>query len=112
MCRPHKPENKKYRVKDFHGSWSGVYVMIDGHIKVIETRPDGPAQKSGIQPGDRLIRVDSQRLENKKLHEVARYLTGKAGSWVTLTIERDGRPRSLCVCNAQFIIAKTVFSLK
>ncbi len=104
---PTQARKQKISREGFHGV--GVRIrMINGYAQVIETIADGPAEKSGIQPGDRFISVDGQQLHNKKLHEVTQSLNGKAGSWITLTIERNGTPMTMRM-QRQFIIASTVF---
>ncbi len=104
---PEQARKQKIMREGFHGV--GMRIRItDGHIEVVETIPNRPAQKSGIQSGDRLISVDGQLLDNKKFHDVTGYLTGKAGSWVNITIERDGTLITMRM-QRQFIIANTVF---
>jgi carboxyl-terminal processing protease len=49
---------------------------------------DSPADRAGIQRGDRIVAVDGRVVERLERDEVARLLRGEAGTQVLLTMER------------------------
>ncbi len=60
---------------------------------VVRTR--GRPAVEGVQPGDRLVRVDSLGVAESTMGEVADALRGAPGSPRTLVIERQGRPLTI-----------------
>jgi C-terminal processing protease CtpA/Prc len=51
--------------------------------------PDGPAARAGIQPGDRLVRIN--RAEPRNAEQVMRAMTAAGRGPLLLEIERDQR---------------------
>jgi len=63
----------------------GLTVGIrDGMVLVLDVAEGSPAEGSGVQPGDRIIRIDGEGAAGKKRAEVERSIRGAAGSRVTL----------------------------
>ncbi|MBZ9847690.1 RIP metalloprotease RseP [Mesorhizobium sp. CA14] len=56
---------------------------------VAEVTAGSPAQKAGIQPGDRFVRVDGSKVET--FADVQRLVSGRAGDAITFTMLRDGK---------------------
>jgi carboxyl-terminal processing protease len=77
------------------GQFGGVGIEIsvdDGVPQVIAAIEGTPAAAAGLNPGDRIIKADGQPLVGMDIEEVVRKLRGAAGTAVTLTIARSGRP--------------------
>jgi carboxyl-terminal processing protease len=51
---------------------------------------DSPADKAGIKPRDRILKIEGLSTENLTLDEAAARMRGPIGSAVTLVIEREG----------------------
>lgn len=84
---------------DLSGSFSGVGVsfqIINDTVQVIEVIPGGPAEKVGIQPGDRIIKADTVSLTGKDItsDKVFKTLRGEKGSTVVLNIKRYGQKKN------------------
>jgi carboxyl-terminal processing protease len=60
----------------------------EGRLTVTEVLPNSPAE-SILKPFDHILRVDSQSLKGKPLHELNALLDGDEGTEVTLTVNRD-----------------------
>lgn len=60
----------------------------DGRWKVIETLQDFPAEKKGVQAGDRIVSVDKKSVKDLTFKELARVVRGPIGSEVTLRVYR------------------------
>ena len=79
------------------GNYAGLGIQIDvrdGWITVVAPLPETPAERAGIQTGDRIIEVDGKSTEGWKNDEAVKALRGAAGSKVTITVRRSGHARS------------------
>jgi carboxyl-terminal processing protease len=84
-------------LKDFRNSIDGNYVgigvqMQPGEIypKVLNTIENTPASKSGIMPGDMIIKIDGTDISKEPLGKVVERVRGQEGTKLTLTIRREG----------------------
>jgi len=74
--------------------WLGVLVQdVGSHLVVASTYDGCPAERAGIETGDRIVEVAGESVDG--LAELFRRVweIGPAGSDVPLTIVRDGEPR-------------------
>lgn len=77
---------------DIGGHYAGVGMTIidrDGTVEVVRPFPGTPAERAGLRPGDRIIRVDDREVSGLTADDVANLVRGEAGSRVRLTVERD-----------------------
>ncbi|MBZ9863978.1 RIP metalloprotease RseP [Mesorhizobium sp. CA15] len=56
---------------------------------VAEVTAGSPAEKAGIRPGDRFVKVDGSKVET--FADVQRLVSGRAGDAITFTMLRDGK---------------------
>jgi len=56
---------------------------------VAQVTPGSPAEKAGILPGDRFVRVDGSKVET--FADVQRLVSGRGGDAITFTMLRDGK---------------------
>ena len=76
---------------DMAGEFAGLGMQIteqNGVPQVLAPIDDTPAAKAGIDPGDRIIRIDGQPTAGMALDDAVTRLRGAVGSKVTLTLER------------------------
>lgn len=88
-------EEMKAIYESMEGSFSGIGVEFDvvaDSILVVNTIPEGPSERCGILPGDRIVAVDGASCVGIARDEVPTLLRGKKGSVVTLGIIRRGEP--------------------
>lgn len=75
------------------GNYGGVGIRIDskdGWITVVSVLPNTPAERTGLQVGDRLIEVEGESAENWSSMDAVQVIRGPQGSEVSLTIARVG----------------------
>lgn len=76
------------------GSFSGVGIqfnIVDDTARVATVVAGGPSQKVGIQPGDKIIRIDGKSFVGKQVNNesVLKHLRGVKGSPVKVTVLRQ-----------------------
>jgi len=70
----------------------------DGYIRVANPISDTPAERAGLQPDDAILEVDGASMQGEALSTVRqRIMEGEIGSYVQLTVRRDGEPASLTI---------------
>ncbi|MEO1926447.1 MAG: S41 family peptidase, partial [Gammaproteobacteria bacterium] len=85
--------------------------MEDGFIKVISPIDGTPAEESGIEAGDLIIRLDSKAVKGMSLNEAVDLMRGKPGTDIILTILREGEEAPLEITLTRAIItAKSIIS--
>jgi regulator of sigma E protease len=69
----------------------------DWRVTVREVVADQPAAAAGLQPGDNIIAVNGNRIEQSQfgVGQVLSAITGSGGSPVTLTVNRNGQKLDL-----------------
>ena len=75
------------------GNYAGLGVELDlrdGWLIVVAPLPGGPAERAGLQPGDRIIEIGGKSTKGWTNEEASKAVRGNAGSLVTLKIERPG----------------------
>jgi carboxyl-terminal processing protease len=85
------PEQYSDMKVDTRGSFEGVGIEItvkDYQLTVVAPIEGTPAEKAGILPGDRIIKIDGQVTKDMTLHDAVSKMRGPRGSQVTLTILR------------------------
>ena len=71
------------------GQYVGIGVTIQKSKKqfiVTQVHSESPAAQSGLKPGDKIIKIDSELLEGKKDTDIHRFLLGEVGTEVNLEL--------------------------
>lgn len=74
------------------GRMVGVGIAIERVADVVVVRevlPGGPAERAGLQPGDRILGIDGERIKTLDLEAVVDRIRGPEGSAVDLFVQRD-----------------------
>ncbi|RMH63218.1 MAG: PDZ domain-containing protein [Calditrichaeota bacterium] len=86
-------EEGKANDERFDARYQGVGIefdILDEKITVIAVIPGAPAQKAGLQSGDRIVEIEGKNAVGLKRDEVPRLLKGPKGSSVKVGVERIG----------------------
>lgn len=81
-----------------NGEFGGLGIevtMEDGVIRVITPLIDTPAGKSGIKPGDYIVKLGNRSVQGLSLQDAVNLMRGKIGTSVQLTILRKGENKPL-----------------
>lgn len=66
-------------------------------LLVVDVTRGGPAEEAGILVGDTLVAVEETRIAGMSTTEVRNLVRGEEGTWVNLTLSRDGREETFSV---------------
>ena len=96
------PHSEYIPAKDFstvneslEGEFDGIGIVFNAStdtITVLNVIPQGPSDKAGIRPGDRVIRIDNREVAGKGIPQdsMVRLMRGPRGSHVKLSLKRHG----------------------
>lgn len=89
------PEDFEWLNTKFQGEeeYEGIGAWVDptkDYLTIISPFPDSPADKAGLEPGDKILAIDGEDMTGIDGALVRQKVIGPAGTTVTLTILRDG----------------------
>lgn len=79
--------------EEFTGKFEGIGIefdVLDGYITVISPVAGAPAEKVGLEVGDKIVRIDGESAYKIKREDVSKKLRGPKGTAVEVTIRRKG----------------------
>ncbi len=97
------PEEVEYDHEGYSNREVGIGVKLkvrEGKVVVSSLIDGSPAQEAGIEPGDVLVAVDGEGVEGKNVVEITEEVRKPQGSWVKLTVLRDGEEREFTLESA------------
>ncbi len=86
------PDEAKKFLEDVSGQFEGVGMEIGirkGQLQVIAPLEGTPAQKAGLRPGDKIIKINDTPTADLTVDESVNLIRGPKGTEVTLTIFRE-----------------------
>ena len=104
------PQKAERFAQDLAGSFSGIGAEIGvkgGIIVVIAPLPDSPAEKAGLQAGDKIFKINNEETATMTLDDAVNKIRGPQGSTVKLSIIRDGFSEA-----KEFNIVRDVIKIK
>ncbi len=75
------------------GQYGGIGALImrrGDYIFISETYEGFPAHKTGLLPGDKILKINDQEAKNRTQEEVSSLLKGQPGTEVVMEIQRSG----------------------
>ena len=100
------------------GELTGVGLQIalnpeTGKLEVVTPITGSPAEKAGIQPRDRIIKIEGKPTENLTLDQAASLMRGRIGSAVSLVIDRDGTaPQEISIIRDRITLNPVIAKLQ
>jgi len=85
------PQTYKDANSELAGSYEGIGAYVDtttDFLTVISPIPGSPAEKVGLQPGDKIVKIDGNDMTGINAELVRRKVIGPAGSIVVLSVAR------------------------
>jgi carboxyl-terminal processing protease len=101
------PEAFREMQIETQGTFGGLGIEItvkDRLLTVVAPIEGTPADKAGLQPGDRIVKIEGQITKDLTLMDAVRRLRGPKGSKVTISILREGRPEPFDVTLVREVI--------
>lgn len=94
------------------GTFVGIGVVIspvedENLITVVAPMEGSPAEKSGIKPGDKILKVNGEDVSSKQMDKALTLIKGKEGTTVNITIKRNNQVLDFDV-KREKIINKTI----
>ena len=80
-------------------------------LLVVDVTRGGPAEEAGILVGDTLVAVEQTRIAGMSTTEVRNLVRGEEGTWVSLTLSRDGREETFSVERRRIEVPVATFSM-
>lgn len=96
------PSEQTAEAESMRGDFVGIgvnFYMYKDSVAVIKPLENGPSEKAGLKPGDRILYAGKDKLFGRKLPSDTLFskLRGKAGSELTLTVYRKTENRKFNV---------------
>lgn len=91
------------------GTYGGIGVIVapgeDGLITVVSPIEGTPGERAGLQPGDKIIKVDGKDVFGDKIDEAVSKMKGQPGTGVVLTVQKkSGSPADVKIVREQIVI--------
>src|SRR6266540_1559449 len=88
------------------GSFGGLGIELtlrDDVLTVVAPIEGTPAYRAGIQPGDRIVKIEGLTTKDMQLADAVKRMRGKPGSKITISILREGwtEPRDFPIVREQ-----------
>lgn len=92
------PDAYRTLSSDTEGRFAGIGVEItvrDGWLVVLSVFSGGPAERAGLEPGDRFLTLEGRPARDMRLQEAVTLMRGPPGTDVRVAVRREGRDEGL-----------------
>lgn len=112
-----EPEKAKQFKEDLQGSFEGIGAEIgikQDVLTIVSPIKDSPADKSGLKPGDKIVKINDQDTSGFGIEESVSKIRGEKGSTVKLTVfsENGGAPREVEIKRDVIDVKSVDFEMK
>jgi carboxyl-terminal processing protease len=87
------PESYREMQVETSGSFGGLGIEItirDDQLTVVAPIEGTPAWRAGVQPGDRIVKIEGLATKDMSLPDAVKRMRGPKGTKVTITVAREG----------------------
>ena len=100
------PEMYREMQVETTGSFGGLGIEItlrDDILTVVAPIEGTPAYRAGIQPGDRIVKIEGMSTKDMQLSDAVKRMRGKPGTKIVITVVREGlaEPRDVEITREQ-----------
>lgn len=113
-----KPNDAQKFEEDLSGAFGGIGAEIDirdGQLLIVAPLKDTPAERAGLQSGDKIVKVD-ETFSNvwTNVEEAVKHIRGPKGSTVTLAILRDDwqAPKEFSIVRDTIVVPTVDWEMK
>lgn len=105
-------ESKDFR-DQLSGTVSGIGVHLDNdYMEVMSVVAGSPAEKAGIEAGDRIVKVNNKSIEGLPPEDVINRIRGKSGTPVRIGVKRGDEELAFNIVRAAIEIPDTKFETR
>ena len=84
-------EDVKLQLLGEYGGVGAIITQRGDSVYISEPYKGLPADEAGLKAGDRIVAVNGESTQGKKVPDVSSAMRGQAGTTVTLRVEREGK---------------------
>jgi carboxyl-terminal processing protease len=90
-------ENHRMTTTGQYGGLGAVVRKFGRYVTIVEPYEDTPAQTAGLQPGDKMAKVNGKSVVDLNTDDVVKLLRGAPGTAVQLELNRPGEEKPILV---------------
>lgn len=109
------PEIAKVEREALNGTFEGIGAYLserDGYVIIAAPIPGTPAERAGIRPGDRILKVDGVDVRSDSVSDLQSKVRGPSGSTVQLEVlHDDGSIEQLSITRASIDIPSVTWGM-
>jgi carboxyl-terminal processing protease len=101
------PESYREMQVETSGSFGGLGIEItirDDQLTVVAPIEGTPAWRAGIQPGDRIVKIEGLVTKDMSLPDAVKRMRGPKGTKITITVVREGAKEPIDVVLVREVI--------
>ncbi|HSE29855.1 MAG TPA: S41 family peptidase [Candidatus Saccharimonadales bacterium] len=93
-------------LQELDGRFSGIGAELgkkDDFITIVSTLDESPALRSGLQPGDFIVKVNDQDTTGWSIEKAVSQIRGEKGTTVKLTVLRDQQVKDFSIVREEIV---------
>lgn len=101
------PEEFEQANESLEGEYEGIGAWVDitgDYVEIISPMKGSPADEVGLQPNDKVIKIDGEDMTDIPGDLVLQRILGEAGTDVTLTIQRGEETFDVTITRANIVV--------
>lgn len=89
---PQAADDFAERIRGEFGGIGITFIILNGKITILDVVEGGPSEAAGLKSRDKIIQINGEDAKGLPQDTIKERLRGNAGTKVTVTVERPGRP--------------------